>query len=110
MIPRRRGWSSAEERRQWIEAWEASGQTQEAFAQERGLCVGTLRNWIRRTRTTTGPVTLQEIKLADILKSEVPVGCGGWEFEVRLPGNITVGIRPGTRASRVRELVEALRC
>lgn len=106
----RRGWSSAKERRQWIQAWEASGQTQDAFARERGLCVGTLRNWIRRERIIAGPVTLQEVSLAEVLKSEASTRSGDWEFEVRLPGGIAMSVRPGTPANRVRELVEALRC
>lgn len=106
----RRIWTSAKERQRWIEEWEASGQTQEAFAEANGLRVGTLRNWIRRHGSPPArSLPVREISLADVLGPDAPAG-GDWEFEIRLPGGVALGVARGTPGSRVRELLEALRC
>jgi hypothetical protein len=107
----RRIWTSAEERQQWIKAWEASGQTQEAFAESNGLCVGTLRNWIRRQASPPArSLTVREISVADVLGPDAPARGGDWEFEIRLPSGVVLAVARGTPGSRVRELLEALRC
>ena len=107
----RRTRSSAEERERWIQAWEAGEQTQEEFARANGLSVGTLRSWIRRSRRVSSEaVTFREINLAEVLGPELIPQRPDWEFEVRLPRGVAIGVARGTSASRVRELVEALRC
>jgi transposase-like protein len=107
----RRRRSSVAERDRWIRAWEAGDQTQQEFARANGLSVSTLRGWIRRARRPApAAVAFREINLAEALGAEWTARRPDWEFEVRLPRGLAIGVARGTAVSRVRELVEALRC
>lgn len=107
----RRRHTLAAERERWIRAWEASDQTQREFAEANGLCVGTLRNWLRGTRRPrVDEITFQQINVADALAPEINALRSEWEFELRLPGGLRIGVARGTPPRRVRELVEGLRC
>ena len=112
-ISRRRRTPAAEQIR-WVQAWERSDLTQEAFAQAHDLKVGTLRNWVRHydQRSTAEPdrVELQEIQLDQVLARAQPTASVGWELEIRLPSGLAIAVAPGTSASRLRELLEAVRC
>ena len=53
------------EREQMIEAYHASGQTQAAFAEERGLKISTLRAWLyrRRAEDHAGPGRIEPVRI-----------------------------------------------
>lgn len=84
---------SAGERQRLVAAWRSSGQTQEAFAQERGIRVGTLRQWLYRPervnprlrrvafREVTQPGQALELLMAPAVEIVV-----GPEITVRLKG------------------------
>ena len=97
-----------------MEAWERSGQTQVDFSRDHSLSVATLRNWIRRHRSAPLPlgngVELQEVDLGRVIARELAAGSTRWEAEIRLPSGVSLAVGQGTSASRVRELLEALRC
>lgn len=111
-IPRR--WTLAPERRRWAEAWERSGKTHTEFAQLHGFSTSTLRRWIRErtgpNRKPPRPVALQEISLGELLGNQGNQGGRAWEAEIRLPSGVVIAVAPGTTRTRVRDLVEAVRC
>ena len=108
---RRRGWSSAQERERWIEAWQGSGLTQAEFAATNGLSVSTLRNWVRNRRSKPDMLpAFREISVGDLLKSSGGVPPAPWEAEIRLPDGMVMALAPGVGIDRVKELLKALRC
>jgi len=62
-----------------------SGQTQESFARERGLKVGTLRNWLYRSRAE-GPGSLREV----VVKAEPKKESGAAVVVVRTSRGVEV--------------------
>lgn len=111
---RRRRRTSRRERQQWVEAWERSEQTQEAFAATNGLSVGTLRNWIRgcaqQHAQAKAVPAFREISIGEILGGSRSAQSGAWEAEIRLPSGVVIAVGPSATVDRVKELLEALRC
>ncbi len=97
-----------------MEAWERSGRTQRDFARDHGLSLATLRNWICRQRANIirppSAAELKEVDLGALIGPELVAGSTGWEAEIRLPSGVCLAVGRGVSASRVRELLEALRC
>lgn len=110
----RRRWTPASDQARWVEAWERGNQTQRAFAEAHGLRVTTLRNWIRRHRGESVQarevVELREVDLGKLIGPELAGRPIAWEVEIRLPSGVAIAVAPGTAATRVRELAEAVRC
>ena len=110
----RRRRATVRERASWVNAWERSGQSQVDFARDHGLRVSTLRRWVRTgasgDRCVPDAVTLQEVDLASILGPAARARAGDWEVQIALPGGVTLFVGREAPATRVRELVEALRC
>ena len=110
----RRRWSTAQERRQWIEAWERSQQSQAEFARSHGLSVATLRNWVRREAAEGQEMSKRpqfvEVDLGQVVGSRSAFGAGGWEFEIRSPNGWTVAVAAHASMERVQGLLEALGC
>lgn len=102
------------DRVRWVRAWESSGLTQRDFAQAHDLSLGTLRNWIRRhggsQSITPEPVAFQEIRLSEMLGAPTAASSTPWEAEIRLPSGVVLSVAREATASRVRELMEAVRC
>jgi hypothetical protein len=114
VLRRRRCRTSTAERRQWVEAWERSDQTQEEFAATHGLSVGTLRNWIRGHVPGGGKAKavpdFREISIGEILSGSRSVQAVGWAAEIRLPSGVVIALGPSAGIDRVKELLEAVRC
>lgn len=97
-----------EERERLLDAYEASGLTQKAFARREGVAYSTFVSWLKqrrhRRRAESG---------ADALQSEAPFheltlpGCEGGSLEVCFPDGMVLR---GGDASSLAALVKALRC
>jgi transposase-like protein len=86
-----------------VQAYEASGLSQRAFAQSIGLSPQSLRNWIckrqgrpRETRSTIVPVRIVETQATST------------PFEVVLSGRRVVRVAPDFDADALKKLVSAL--
>ena len=102
----------------WVEIvrqCERSGVTQEAFAEERGIPVTTLRSWIYRLRREKQPKRQSKVPLLPVrvITSPAPTA-RGWEseagpIEVELGEVLRLRFPSGTPASVIAELVVLLR-
>lgn len=104
------------ERERLVRAWETGDSTQREFAQAHRIRYGTFRNWVAARAVAARPVTsepsiqFQEVRLLDRQTPEPTRTTMAWEAEVRLPSGVVLMLGPGVSASRVRELMEAVRC
>jgi len=104
------------ERERLVRAWETGDSTQREFAQAHRIRYGTFRNWVRAHAVAAEPATsepsvqFQEVRLLDRQAPAPTRTPMAWEAEVRLPSGVVLMLGPGVSASRVRELMEAVRC
>jgi len=87
-----------------VAKYHASGLTQRQFAEQHGLKLSTLRQWIyrpssRQRRGRTSPPAFQELALP-LLES--------WAAELRLPSGRVLRLNPQASAEWVGTLVERL--
>lgn len=110
----RRRQSSAAERIRWVQAWERSDLTQSDFAETHGLRVGTLRNWVRQqdrgSASGAERLDFHEVALDQLIDHGPPASGPDWELEIRLPSGVAIAVAAGIATSRLRELLEAVRC
>ena len=86
---RARGRWTAAERAHLLGAFRASGKTQEEFARQAGMKVGTLRTWIyRRSAVTEDRGRLAPVRIVDGARSPPPRGA----VTVRWPQGIELEI------------------
>ena len=94
-----------------VAQYEKSGLTQEAFAEERGIPVGTLRNWIYRLRREGEEgVPLLPVR---VVGSPAPSArqreSGDGAIEVEVGDLVRLRFPQGTAPSAIAELVALLR-
>ena len=92
--------ASHEQRRQWVERFQQSGQTQEAFVRQHGIKLSTLQYWLYRKpkepAINKAPAGWREVRLPSMVAS------GVWAAEMSLPNGVTVRL-----ASQTAELLLA---
>ena len=89
--------------------YEQSGKTFEAFAQEKGLNVWTLRGWVNRSRAqkTTSPPPVREV---DIDWSGVPPQrSSDWVAELEWPSGLVMRWKQEFDLKQAKELVATLK-
>ena len=89
---------SAQERERLLEAYERSGKTQRAFAEEHGVAVSTLLSWLSRKRKSKQAPGWESVSLS--------LGAAGWE--VVLPGGTCVRAPAGISVEELARLIERL--
>lgn len=103
---------------QVIRQYEKSGRTQEAFARERNIPVGTLRSWIYRLRRQDAAAALGNEATAilpvRVIASTAPVARqaaaeGAAVIEVVLGDSLRLRFPPSTAPRTIAELVTLLR-
>jgi hypothetical protein len=97
------------EKQEWFrvaEAFEASGLTQQEFAQQRGLRLSTLQSWVYRRRrqlaAKTEPVRLLPVEVAGTPRPSTA------RLEVVLAGGARLRFSMGTDVDYVARLVAAM--
>ena len=98
------------EKPQWVrvaEEYEASGLTQQAFATQRKLPLGTLQSWVYRRRRQAGAPAPQPVRLLPVQVVGGPVSVGG-DVEVVTASGARVRFAAGTDVAYVARLVAAL--
>ena len=94
---------SREEIDRIVAAYERGEGTQREIANRQGVCLGTLRNWLRRQRQPR-----QQDAGADWLEVVPDLGNPGGCYRIEVgPGRVLV-LGPGWRPAEVRELVALL--
>ena len=99
--PRRR--SSESSILEVVRAYERGTVTQRELALRHGVCVGTIRNWLRRGERGPSPSAEPWIEL--IPEARVPSPAG---YRIECPGGHVLVLSSGWEAARVRELLQAL--
>lgn len=85
----RRPRTTGSERREWIQRYLQSGQSQRAFADKHDLGLSTLRNWIQRESESDSPLRLLEVPViptqqaSDLIEAEIVLREG---HRIRLRG------------------------
>ena len=90
---------SAEERERLLEAYERSGKTQRAFAEDNGVAVSTLLSWLSRKRKSKQEAPGWE---------SVSLSLGAASWEVVLPGGTCVRAPAGISVEELARLIERL--
>lgn len=89
-----------------VAEYERSRLTQEAFAKQRGIKVGTLRQWLyRRERTKAGGAkepTFQEVSLGDLSSSS------SWAAEISWPQGPTIRLSGQSSPAWAGELIKTV--
>jgi hypothetical protein len=98
---------SAQKRRQLVSKYRASGLSQSQFAEQQGLKLSTLRQWIYRLgpprrRLVHPPPAFQEVPLAGVLFPE------NWAAELRWAGGMVLRLHAQADVEWVGALVERL--
>jgi hypothetical protein len=95
------------ERAEWITRYRSSGLRPAQFAEQHGLKLGTLRNWIQKEshesslgRETTG---FQELLLPSVAAT------GPWAAEVQLPDGVVVRLGVVATPSWIASLLKTVR-
>ena len=95
------------ERAEWIARYRSSGLRPPQFAEQHGLKLGTLRNWIQKEthesslgRETTG---FQELLLPSVAAT------GPWAAEVQLPDGVVVRLGVVATPSWIAALLKTVR-
>ena len=95
------------ERAEWIARYRSSGLRAPQFAEQHGLKLGTLRNWIQKEahesslgRETTG---FQELLLPSV------AAIGPWAAEVQLPDGVVVRLGVVATPSWIAALLKTVR-
>ena len=92
-----------------VAQYEKSGLTQEAFAEERGIPVGTLRNWIYRLRREGDEgVPLLPVRVVASPALKAREGDGAELLELSLPSGARLRFPAGTDLGYLRQLAAAL--
>ena len=99
-----------------IGQFERSGLTQEAFAEERNVPVGTLRSWIYRLRrerdeaatAESTPILPVRLIASTAPSARQPDGSVAPAIEVAVGGMVTVRFPPSTPPSVIAEVVALL--
>ena len=98
---------SKNERAEWITRYRSSGLRPAQFAEQHGLKLGTLRNWIQKEghgsslgRETSG---FQELLLPSV------AAAGPWAAEVQLPGGVVVRLGVAATPSWIASLLKTVR-
>jgi transposase-like protein len=106
--PSTRPWHrySTAERAAWIARYRSSGLTQRRFAQQHGLALSTLQQWLYRQQHQSSPkipvTAFHEIPIAPL----VPAISTAWAMEVVTSKGVTLRLREALSA---RELARLLR-
>lgn len=96
---------SPEKRAALLSEFGASGETQKAFAQRRGIRWTTFRNWLyaRRSKTPAkAPISLQEISIGPLL------GGNEWIAEIALSGGTVVRLKAGADPAWATAIIQPL--
>jgi len=104
-----------------IERWEASGQTQRAFAEQEGVTYSAFQYWRRRlqrsaretrraarTAAPSSPVELAPVRIVPDSPAADPPAARGPAFEVRTASGLSVAVPPGFDEGELRRLLGAL--
>jgi hypothetical protein len=73
------------------------------LAQQHGICVGTIQNWLRRSKAPCSSAA--EAQWIELI-ADVPKGDSSYRIE--FPGGPTLVLGSGWRPAEVRELVQTL--
>lgn len=86
-----------------VRAYESGTVTQRELAIQHGVCVGTIRNWLRRMERPPSASSDPWIELIP----EPTVPCAGG-YRVECPGGYVLALPSNWEARRVRELAQTL--
>lgn len=102
--------ASRAERERLVAEYERSNLTQQAFAEQHGIPVSTLRSWIYRDRAeeVRGPEVPRLLPVHVVASPSPPAQAAPPHVELELRTGITLRIAAGTDARYVAELVAAL--
>jgi transposase-like protein len=90
---------SQEQKQALVSAWQLSGLTQTAFAEQNDVHAGTFNHWVRKARDAT----FVEVALTEAAS---PSLC----FEITLEGGDRIVVPAHFDAQSLQALVQALRC
>ncbi len=95
------------ERAEWITQYRSSGLRPAQFAEQHGLKLGTLRNWIQKEGHGSSPVGetsgFQELLLPS------GAAAGPWVAEVQLPDGVVVRLGVAATPSWIASLLKTVR-
>jgi hypothetical protein len=95
------------ERAEWITRYRSSGLRPAQFAEQHGLKLGTLRNWIQKEahESSLGSETtgFQELLLPSVAAT------GPWAAEVQLPDGVVVRLGVAATPSWIASLLKTVR-
>lgn len=96
-----------EERGRLIAEYAESGLNQKAFAEERGINVGTFRQWLYRSDREEGVGTAQEPTFQEISLRDLP-SPGSWAAEISWPQGPTIRLSSDVSPAWAGELIKTL--
>jgi hypothetical protein len=96
-----------QEREKLIVKYRASGLAQREFAQEQGIKVGTLRQWIYRPRSPLPMARGKKFGFQEVSISEVPF-LNGWAAELQLPRGVALRLNSNASVEWIGALVQKL--
>ncbi len=98
---------SPEERARLIAEYAESGLSQKAFAEERGINVGTFRQWLYRSDGKEGVGTAQEPTFQEISLGDLP-SAEAWAVEISWPQGPTIRLSTAVSPAWAGELIKTL--
>jgi len=96
-----------QEREKLIAEYRASGQGQREFAQQQGIKVGTLRQWIYRLRLPQRIVRRNKRAFQEVPIAEVAF-LNSWAAELQLPRGVALRLNSHPSAQWIGDLVQKL--
>lgn len=109
-VVRRRRYTSAQQRGQWIERYQSSGLTQRQFVRRHGLALSTFQLWLRQARAGSDELgnaqaptpLLREVSLSSVLNAASP-----WVAEVARGDGWIVRVSAGVTPELLDHLLRA---